>query len=806
MKNFLIIIMLIIMITTSLFALKNWKVYTNTTHIFDIIETENELHIATWGGLLNYDLDNNSFGETLTTINGLDNNDIRTLDYLEGSNHILVGTAGNGINRISVDGYLTPLTETLGLKSNKVNKITHNDSLIFVATKLGVSCFKDAPDFPFPLLLNNYDTENGLSANNITSLQISEDGYIFCGSENGLDIVHIDSMNVESNWNHFNADNSIFPSSMINDISVRNNYVAIGTREGLVVSYSPTFEWIVYDDIIENHFSSIYPVYINSEQQIIAGVGYWDENKMIVVDSTDIAAFKFSNGQIQELWHADDMHLSNTQIMGFKEVEGELVAFTWGEGFLLYDGLNWSIPKKTNSLLSNTIKDMVFDKQNKLWITDGHKGSLATSKGTRGISSFDGDIWQNYNAEETDLRSNNIYSICVDENNRKWFGAWGSNSSQNWQSGITVFDDVNNVWNDVTTANGIGNNTISYLTVDEQNRTWVCSYGDSTSNITILDDEFEDVTSFELFEPIYHDDMDPNYIFFSEEKIYFGGWLSGLRIWNDTTDPITNGADWSLTPFSNLQSGRIFDITSRNINNEEIWIASGSGLFLFDGIDWFWFGTNVKKKVWFDNEWFWNEDIPDPEYWYYEGQERLYGSIPTYPTALFVDPFGMIWIGTQDAGITIFDTYRDKFINLTTENTPLISNTITDFAYEPKTGILYIGTNSGMNSVEIGISAEMNQETELFETIAYPNPFYPENGDMIRIENKGSITMPKGDTYCRIFDLNGEFVMEIGKDIYEQFSWDGLNKNGNKCGSGIYFYLVYTANGQTNKGKIILIR
>ena len=805
MKKYIIII--IVIIATSLSALKNWKVYTNTTHIFDVIETENELHIATWGGLVNYDLNNNLFGETLTTINGLGNNDIRALDYLENSNQILIGTAENGIDRFGNDGLLTPLTETLGLKSDKVNKIAHNDSLIFVATKLGLSCFKDDLDFPFPLLLNNYDVGNGLSANNITSLQISEDGYIFCGSDFGLDVVHVDSMDVVSNWNHFNSDNSIFPSSIINDISVRNNYVAIGTREGLVVSYSPTFEWIVHADIIENHISSIYPVYINSEQQIIAGVGYWDENKMIVVDSTDIAAFKFSNGQIQELWDADDMHLSNTQVMGFKEIEGTLVAFTWGEGFIFYDDFGWSIPEKTISLLSNTIKDLVFDKQNKLWITDGHKGSSATSKGTRGVSSFNGDVWQNYAANSSGLRSNNIYSICVDENNRKWFGAWGSNNSQNWQSGISVFDDENNVWDYVTTDNGIGNNTISFLTVDEQNRTWVCSYGGSSGYITILDDNFDLITNFELFEPLDSNDMDPNYIFFGDEKIYFGGWISGLRIWNDTTDPITNGVNWSKTPFTdNLRSGRIFDITSHNINNEEIWIASGDGLFMFDGIDWFWFGTTIKKKVWDGNQWFWNEDNPDPEYWYYEGQERLYGSIATYPTALFVDPFGMIWIGTQDAGITIFDAQRDKFTNLTTENTPLISNTITDFAYEPITGILYIGTNSGMNSVEIGISAEMNEETKLYETIAFPNPFYPEKDDILRIENKDSITMPKGNTYCKIFDLNGDLIMEIEKNIYEQFSWDGTNKIGKKCGSGIYFYIISASEGQTSKGKIVLVR
>ncbi len=257
-----------------------------------------------------------------------------------------------------------------------------------------------------------------------------------------------------------------------------------------------------------------------------------------------------------------------------------------------------------------------------------------------------------------------------------------------------------------------------------------------------------------------------------------------------------------------MQSGRIFDITSRNINNEEIWIASGDGLFMYDGMDWFWYGTTIKKKVWdyAHSQWFWNEDNPDPEYWYYEGQERLYGAIPTYPTALFVDPFGMIWIGTQDAGITIFDTSRDIFTNLTTTNSSLISNTITDFAYEPKTGTLYIGTNSGMNSVEIGITAEMNDETELYETIVFPNPFYPNKGDIVRIENKNSITMPAGNTYCRIFDLEGNLVIEMDKDIYEQFSWDGLNKSGKKCSSGVYFYVVSASEGQTSKGKIVLVR
>ena len=227
---------------------------------------------------------------------------------------------------------------------------------------------------------------------------------------------------------------------------------------------------------------------------------------------------------------------------------------------------------------------------------------------------------------------------------------------------------------------------------------------------------------------------------------------------------------------------------------------------MYDNEYWFKYGTNIKKKVWQDNEWFWSENIPDPEYWYYEGQERLYGSIPTYPTALFVDPFGLIWIGTRDAGTTVFNKERDIFTNLTTENTPLISNNITSFAYEPLTGTLYIGTNDGLNSVEIGISAESNTETKLYNTIVYPNPFYPDNGEILRIENESSITMPRGETICKIYDLSGELILKLDKDIYEQFSWDGTNNAGKKCSSGIYFYIVSASGGQVSKGKITLIR
>ncbi|MBT4334018.1 MAG: T9SS type A sorting domain-containing protein [Candidatus Cloacimonetes bacterium] len=790
-KKFIVVLMLI---SVSIFALKNWQVYTNTTHIFDVIESENKIQIATWGGLVSYDTNTNSFGETLTTIDGLADNDIRSLDYLENSHQLLVGTAGSGINRIDESGFLTPLTETLGLQSDIINKITHNDSLIFVATKFGVSCFKDDPGFPFPLLLKNFNIDSGLSADDITSMQLTADGNIYFGSVAGVDYVHIDSMEVSTNWYHLNEGNSILPSNNVTSISIRNGKVAFGTDSGIFLSndLNDPAQAVIVDEGL-----AIYPVYVDDQLNLLYSYGIWDLDRLVLTDTMDIAITMISDSEDITTWNKNESGLTTSKIKGFKEINGQIAAFTWGEGIFFFSENEWNTNVKANCISANLITDIEIDHNSTLWLSSGYYGLQQLGRGTKGVSSFDGNIWKNYTSEKyPGLRNNNVYDIAIDSSNRKWFSCWQFITPGN--GGISTMSHGQDEFSFLT---DFPSSYTAKLT-PENNRMWISYMGgvaiaETVNNISISD----------TFQTEFDENQYNIMSLISDNYRFFGTLNKGVQYWDNDTDPVTSGQYWVYPPSSELRTGLIHALESRNIDGiEEIWVASGTGLFMFDGIDWFWFGTTIKKKVWFDNDWFWNEDNPDPEYWYYEGQERLYGSIPTYPTTLFVDPFGMIWIGTQDAGITIFDTSRDKFINLTTENTPLISNTITDFAYESITGTLYIGTSSGMNSVEIGISAEMNSEEELYETIVYPNPFYPENGDIVRIENKGSITMPMGDTFCRIYDLNGDFIMEIEKNIYEQFSWNGLNNYGKKCGSGIYYYVISAPNGQTSKGKIVLIR
>ncbi len=794
MKKIFLILFLVII--NNLFAIKNWNIYTNTTHIYDIEHIDPYIYIASWGGLEIYNTNSNIFERKFTTINGLVENDIQTLDFNAEKEELLLGTNGGGVNRMVNGEFVMPINEIIGLASDFVNEIVHNDSMIYVASKNGLSVFSDDPQFPFPLLTSSFNSENGLSENNITSLMISESGYIYCGSTMGVDYVHKDSISILGLWMHLNTENSILPSNVVTSIAGSNNYLAVATDNGVLVSTNlndPAQTNVLKENL------PIYPVYIDNHDNLWLSYGIWKKDLHILQDTLDVPAITKIPPEGDEInWQKDDLFLKTSKIKGFKEINEQLCAYTWGEGLYLLDNDDWSENLKSNGIMANLIADIEVDMNNKLWVSNGYYGLEQLGKGTKGVCSFDGNNWEYYTNElYPELKTNNVYKIHSDNKNNKWFVCWQYIEPGN--GGVTIFNDETDEWQILS---GNPSNYITNVVSDEENRLWISYIG----GVSIAEND-PIINIIQSFQTPFDPDKKIMVLLKGKERSFFGTFDKGLEIWNDLSVPETNGSYWEQTPFSNLHSGRIFNITSRNVTgNEEIWIASAEGLFMFDGEDWFWYGTNIKKQVWQDNDWFWNENVPDPEYWYYEGQERLYGSIPTYPTALFVDPFGLIWIGTQDAGITVFNKERDIFTNLTTENTPLISNNITAFAYEPLTGTLYIGTSDGLNSVEIGISAESNTETILYDTIAYPNPFYPDNDDILRIENESRITMPRGDTICNIYDLSGELILKLEKDIYEQFSWDGTNKAGKKCSSGIYFYIVSALGGQVSKGKIILIR
>jgi len=342
----------------------------------------------------------------------------------------------------------------------------------------------------------------------------------------------------------------------------------------------------------------------------------------------------------------------------------------------------------SNSIGSNTINKLSVDFDGKLWVASGVMGSSHVSEGTKGVSSYDPqtEIWETFQVETSDINSDNIFSMEIDKDNNKWFGAWYGGSEYGWTDGISILNEEDNDWIFFDHNDGLLNDCISFIGKDKNDDMWVCSYGSSSGGINIVSPEREIISNFK--------------------------WK------NVGLDAIGKGC-------------RIYGIVSRDSYlGEETWIASSSGMYVYvrnsdssGNIDYKWYllNTKVKREIYDDSGHFVEEEL------YYSDEERIFGAVPTYPTAVFLDPFDRIWMGSYDNGICIYNPETERYYNMNLGNSEetgnnLLSNHITSFAYSYKTGTLFIGTSAGLNSVDIGIAKDKNTETVLSSPIVYPNP------------------------------------------------------------------------------------
>jgi hypothetical protein len=162
-----------------------------------------------------------------------------------------------------------------------------------------------------------------------------------------------------------------------------------------------------------------------------------------------------------------------------------------------------------------------------------------------------------------------------------------------------------------------------------------------------------------------------------------------------------------------------------------------------------------------------------------------------------VDGANRKWMGTEGNGLYLFSPDGLKTIHhFTTENSPLPSDYIYSVAINPETGEVFIGTDAGLVSYR---SDATTGEVSYSEIHVFPNPVKPGYNGKITV--KGLME----NTQVRITDLNGNLIVS-GTSLGGQFSWDGLNIQGNRVASGIYLVFCASEDGtqyQTCKFMVV---
>ncbi len=178
----------------------------------------------------------------------------------------------------------------------------------------------------------------------------------------------------------------------------------------------------------------------------------------------------------------------------------------------------------------------------------------------------------------------------------------------------------------------------------------------------------------------------------------------------------------------------------------------------------------------------------------YEGFPLLYTE---QILSIQVDGANRKWIGTNNGVWLLSEDGSEVISRFTTDNSPLLSNKVSDIEIMGSTGEVFFSTEIGLISYR-GSSTLPNAETSGIKI--FPSPVTPDYLGLISING-----LPSSECTVKITDEFGGMIHEL-KSTGGSAIWNGKNYNGGKAKSGMY--LVFTADKDGTKnfvGKFAIV-
>lgn len=825
MKRILLIVLLASVCL--MLSATRWQTITNLSHVYDFVPLGDwDTYFSTWGGVVHSWGGNGEVPagqEILTTAEGLASNDVRTLAYIALNQSLWVGTAANGITIVTPQG-VQQLNASLGLLSNNVVKIVEQGANILVATKAGLASYYYLEGINFPLLLHKYTTQTtpGLLADAIDAMELASTNYLYLSSAGGVNFVHLDSLDVDSAWHSFGD----FPggSGSQYKLAVRPGHLTVaGPLAVYTRSDDPwTGTWKTYRQADGLLLETISSAALDGLGALWVAYGNWNEDFLSYSRNADTLLTRIDSAGNVRHWSETEANLGAKSIGKIVAHDEMIYLCSWGDGIFSQwesattSDFDWQhdLP---NSIGFPKISGIATDAAHAVWFGSGALSALPLRKSTLGASKYLDGVWQTFTIANSPIHTDNIYCVAVDSQDRKWFGTYdvNDNSPEGWKFGVTIFDEAIPSWKYLDregihlwdaelgrygpaitgSAQLLGNTDLS-ITQDRHGNMFVACLNDGFS---VLDPDDNLIAEFTIPNSVYQRSI---YCYHNGSQYFIGTYNDrGLVIWNHDSIPETDGPHWIIPDPPELSNCEVYGVVSLNSAYEGIqhWIAASTGLFMWDEADWYKWDTSIKRFKFNKVTRVWENDIL-----YYVDEERLYGSVRTTPTAIYLDPFNRVWIGSLEHGISMYDPDTERFTNYYQENSPLLSNYITALGYQPVEGTLLIGTPEGLNTLKIGIAEK--PEAALENLVIYPNPFRPAERGSVIIRNYPTETLPRGLNRCRIYDSAGTLVRVLEENEFARFEWNGANAAGKACANGIYFVVVNDDKGNRRTGKIALLR
>lgn len=718
-----------------------WQSFTNMRTVRALASSPQGIWAATTGGVLFWDLNEQRY-RTFNNTEGLSQNETSAI-ALDHRGHVWIGHASGLIDVYDPQKNAFSVIGDLKAFNYAVLSFFPLGDSMYIAHSSGISLYLISRDEVKETYRN---LGAGIQSDTVRSVFI--DGRdLWAATNSGVARTSLDFPNLQApeSWTNYTTFTGL-PSNRVLNFAKYQGRIIAACANGVV-----EFNGASWDNITGNLGGLGF-------RQVYADVA--DGNQLLY--AVTVNALCLSTGRA--VWQRVGTEIPG-QTAVLTDARGVLWLSTSAAGLFEYvpAGGNW-LAHEPDGPATNNISSIVLDREGNVWCTS-----------RSGFMVYDGQSWRHFSSADHPLIHNDCRYVDVLQNGERWIATWGRGI-------IIVTGDLDDLqFSRLDASNGLAGipndptfAAIPYFQQDAAGNVWICNYFAGNSNTLAC------YTAQGAWRYFSSDLMQisPTLVTLEIERtatadrIWVGTNLelanSGVSVidYNGTLD---NPSDDEHAGTLKLEDGlRSTDIRSLAQDRDGfMWIGTAEGLY-------YWFGGSVQER---------------------------FGVINESINAIAVDPRNNKWIGTANGISVLSGDDNFTFQSLTIENSPLVASNITDFAFNPDNGDVWIATTNGISRLRTPFTAP---KQDLNALSGYPNPFrLGEQGGRFIITNLAE------NVAVKIFSIDGTLIKSFGREQVPgaQIAWDGRDEKGELVPSGVYLFMAFVEEtGASAVGKVAVVR
>ncbi len=717
------------------FELFNWRVYSSMVNIISgSLDGSNKLWCATIGGVLSFDIQNNSF-EIYNSRNGLYSIETKYISINPFTKEIYVGCYYGvlSIYNPKVGNWENYLEITNSQYSKKqINHILFQDNIAYICGDFGLTTFdtRQKVFLKTPSRLGFFPS--GTSARHAVVF----DNYLWIATELGVARIQLNKgISNPLNWENFVDTNGL------ND----PNIYFLGVDDNVLYAFA-------LNKVYRFEQGSFKKVYNLESYETINSVQSYNGN---IYFSTP---FYVRDINYELLYFYTETPLTE-KVNSFTIIDSNSIVLFLANGGVVIKNLKTNELQRhyPNSPISNQFRNFAIDNKGGFW-------SATNSDPTgEGIMYFYNGKWVNFTTQTYPEIQTNYYMkvLCVEDT--AFCSSAGRGLLAIYPSGDTFkfkrYDQTNTLLNGIA---GDPNWVIVQQTAYEESKEilWMVNY--SVSNNGFLLVAKDRYNNFYGYLPMSNRRFHHLLI-----DSYGTKWISsidgtGLYYFNErgTLEDSTDDIYDNLIKSTSLPSNQINTMALDQYGY--IWCGTGTGIFLI---------LNPNAVL--------NNSQPVVK------KLKLLSDYSI--NCIFIDVLNYKWIATNNGVFIVSPDGSDILANITKDNSPLPSNEVLYINSNSETGDFYFGTSRGL---AIATSMIVKPATS-YEIKVSPQPFIIPKDELLLIEGLAM------DSEIKILTIDGEIVRTLTTQSKKTF-WDGKDYSGRYVQSGIYLIVAKSLTTREN--------